>query len=110
MTVNALSPRDPYPADLPDRLRRAGTDKYGQPPRFEVIAELEAAGWVDALRAGATPPVWVTARRTRGGVAIDYRTDYVFASGSLAPRLGGARVLPVDGASDHEAIEASFCV
>jgi exodeoxyribonuclease III len=106
--LNALSRHDPYPPDLAELVRRAGTDKYGHPPRFDVMDELEAAGWVDALRARPMTPEWVTARRDRGGVAIDYRTDYVLASPKLSQRLVGARLLSTDGASDHHAVEATF--
>ena len=59
---------------------------------------------------GRPPPVWVTARRNRGNVAIDYRTDYVFASRQLGAQARRRPRIPVDGASDHEAIEASFDV
>ncbi|HEU4404982.1 MAG TPA: endonuclease/exonuclease/phosphatase family protein [Polyangiaceae bacterium] len=106
--LNSLSRRDPYPADLAERVRAAGTDKYGHPPRFEVIDELEAQGWVDALYHRGAPAAWVTARRDRGGVAIDYRTDYVFASPPLAARLVEAAVAPAEGASDHDAVVAAF--
>ena len=108
--LNALSPRDPYPPDLDELLRRAGTHKYGHPARYEVITELESAGWVDALRVHPMSPMWVTARRNRGGVAIDYRTDYLFASPGLAEAVIGARVLAVEGASDHEAVEATLAI
>ncbi len=102
--LNALSRRDPYPADLAELVRRASVDKYGHPPRFDTIDALERAGWIDARPAGD----WVTARRDRGGVRIDYRTDYIFCSPPLATRLIGASVVPADGASDHEALLAEF--
>jgi exodeoxyribonuclease-3 len=106
--LNSLSRRDPYPVDLADRLRAAGTDKYGHPPRFDVVDELEAFGWVDALYHRAPPAAWVTARRDRGGVCIDYRTDYLFASPPLAAGLVGASVVESRGASDHGAVVATF--
>lgn len=106
--LNSLSRKDPYPVDLEDRLRQAGTDKYGHPPRFDVIDDLEEYGWVDTLQARAATPKWVTARRNRGGVAIDYRTDYVFASPRLAERLVSAEVLEVGDISDHNPLVATF--
>lgn len=101
---NALSPQDPYPPDLADLVRRAGTDKYGHPPRFDAMRVLLAHGWVDALRACAPDGPWVTAPRDRGGVRIDYRTDYVLCSPPLAHRLRAARVVDATGASDHHAL------
>jgi exodeoxyribonuclease-3 len=108
--LNALSRRDPYTSDFADLVARAGTDKYGHPPRFEVIDAIERAGWVDALYAAAPAPAWVTAPRERGGVAIDYRTDYVFSSPTMTGKLVDARVLSVGGASDHDAVAATFDV
>lgn len=105
---NCLSRADPYPVDLADRVRRSGMEKYGHPPRFEVIDELESFGWVDALRRRPVSSRWVTAHRHRGGEAIDFRTDYVFASPSLAERLLGADVVDVGDASDHHALTATF--
>ncbi len=106
--LNALSRRDPYPADLAERVKAAGTDKYGHPPRFEVVDELEAQGWVDALYRRGPPPRWVTARRDRGGVRIDYRTDYLFASPALAAGLVDAAIVDAGGASDHDPVVATF--
>lgn len=106
--LNALSPRDPYPTDLDRLLVAAGTDKYGHPPRFETIPILESAGWVDLLHRGVAPERWVTAVRDRGGVHVEYRTDYLLASPALAPACGGVRVLACDGTSDHEPVLASF--
>jgi len=106
--LNALSRRDPYPPDLAARVRAAGTDKYGHPPRFDVVDALERMGWVDALRARPSSGAWVTAERDRNGVHIDYRTDYVFVSPALAPGLRGTRVLPAHGASDHNAVVAEL--
>lgn len=102
--LNALSTRDPYPEDLPALLKRAGVDKYGHPPRFDAVRALERAGWIDARPTGD----WVTARRDRGGVHIDYRTDYVFCSSPLWSRFVGARVAPAGAASDHDAVVAEF--
>lgn len=106
--INSLSRHDPYPADLADRVRRAGVDKYGHPPRFDVMDELEAQGWVDALRRAPASPRWVTAVRERNGVVLEYRTDYVMASPRLAERLVSAEVLDGGGASDHEPVIATF--
>ena len=101
--LNALSTRDPYPADLAAKLHSAGTEKYGMPPRFEVMPLLEQHGLVD-LR----PEPWVTAMRDRGGVRIDYRTDYLLASPSLASRCDRVEVIACEGASDHEPVLATF--
>ncbi len=108
--LNALSSADPYPPDFAAKLRQAGTDKYGHPPRFDAIRGLEAGGWVDTLRRRPRRPEWVTAPRDRGGVRIDYRTDFVFCSPRLADRLVGAEVVDAAGASDHHAVVADFDV
>jgi exodeoxyribonuclease-3 len=106
--LNSLSRKDLYPVDLADRVRRAGIDKYGHPPRFDVIDELEGFGWVDTLRHRPASSRWVTARRQRGGECIDFRTDYIFASSRMAERLLGAEVVDVGQASDHHALVATF--
>ncbi len=106
--LNSLSRADPYPVDLADRVRRARVDKYGHPPRFDVIDDLEGFGWVDTLRLKPASPQWVTARRQRDGAIIDFRTDFVFASPALARRLLAAQVVDVGTASDHHALAASF--
>lgn len=104
--LNALSRRDPYPDDLSARLLRAGIGKYGHPPRFDTIDEIERAGWVDALAARRTSAAWATAPR-RG---VDLRTDYVFCSPGLAGALRGAAVVDVGAASDHHAVVADFAL
>jgi exodeoxyribonuclease III len=101
--LNALSTRDPYPHDFADKLQSAGTEKYGMPPRFEVMPLLEGHGLVD-LR----PDPWVTAMRDRGGVRIDYRTDYLLASPALASECKNVEVIASAGASDHEPVLARF--
>ncbi|WNG27186.1 endonuclease/exonuclease/phosphatase family protein [Cystobacter fuscus] len=106
--LNSLSRADPYPVDLADRVRRASLDKYGHPPRFDVIDELEGFGWVDALRRRPASSRWVTARRQRGAEILELRTDYLFASPRLAERLLGADVVDVGAASDHHALTATF--
>lgn len=109
--LNSLSPRDPYPADLGAKLQAARVTKYGHPPRREVVAELEAQGWVDTLYVAGAPPAWVTAPRDRGGVHIDYRTDYVFASAPLAARLEATGIQPLhEDESDHFPVWARFRV
>lgn len=109
--LNSLSPRDPYPDDLGEKLKTAGVTKYGDPPRREVVAELEDQGWVDTLYAAGEPPAWVTAPRDRGGVRIDYRTDYVLASRPMAGRLEAAGVHPLAGEeSDHHPVWARFTI
>lgn len=106
--LNSLSPRDPYPEDLAARVKAAETDKFGHPPRFDVIPELESAGWIDLLHHRGAPAGWVTARRDRGGVRIDYRTDYLFASPRMAETLSSIAILAAGDASDHDAVLASF--
>jgi exodeoxyribonuclease III len=106
--LNALSRADSYPEDLAERVRRAGVDKYGHPPRFDVIDDLEGFGWVDALRRKPASPQWVTARRERNGEHLEFRTDYLFASPRLAERLLGTDVVDVGAASDHHALCATF--
>ncbi|RKG90810.1 endonuclease/exonuclease/phosphatase family protein [Corallococcus sp. CA049B] len=106
--LNSLSRADPYPVDLADRVRRARVDKYGHPPRFDVIDDLESFGWLDTLRLKPGSSPWATARRQREGEVIDFRTDYVFASPALARRLLVAHVVDVGSASDHHAVTASF--
>ena len=106
--LNCLSRADPYPVDLADRVRRAGMDKYGHPPRFDVVEELEGFGWVDTLRRRPASSQWATARRQRNGECIDFRTDYLFASPRLAEKLLGAQVVDVGKASDHHALTATF--
>lgn len=106
--LNCLSRADPYPVDLSDRLRRAGMDKYGHPPRFDVIDDLESFGWVDVLHRRPASSRWVTARRQRNGEVIDFRTDYLFASLRLTERLLGCEVVDVGEASDHHALTATF--
>lgn len=106
--LNALSTRDPYPPDLSEKLKAAGTEKYGVPARFEVMPLLERHGLVDLLYQGGPPRKWVTAERDRGGVRIDYRTDYLLASPSLAARCESVEILACHGASDHEPVLARF--
>ncbi|MBN1206842.1 MAG: endonuclease/exonuclease/phosphatase family protein [Myxococcaceae bacterium] len=106
--LNALSRRDPYPPDFAQRLLSSETDKYGHPPRFSVMECLESFGWVDTLYHRGPPSQWVTARRNRGGVAIDYRTDYILASPRMAERLIQAEIVDVGDTSDHQAMVATF--
>lgn len=106
--LNSLSRRDPYPAELPERLLAAGTDKYGHPPRFSVLDTLESFGWVDTLYHRGPPAQWVTAQRQNNGVQIDYRTDYILASPRMAERLLSAEIVDVGEASDHHAVVATF--
>ena len=106
--LNALSPRDPYPADLAAKVAQAGVEKYGHPPRVEVIRELEGFGWRDMLWERGAPTSWVTAPRERGGVRIDYRTDYVFGSPKMAAQLLSTEIIETTGATDHHAVLAVF--
>lgn len=103
--LNALSSNDPYPADLESLLRESLTTKFHLPPRFEVSEELAEFGWLDGLY--LRPPArWITAPRNRGGVHIDYRTDYLYFSPAMAPRVGQVEVLPLNDESDHYPVMA----
>ena len=106
--LNSLSARDPYRDDLAERVLAAGTNKFGHPPRFEVIEELEAMGWIDLLHFKGAPSQWITARRNRGGVHIDYRTDYLFASPTMARSLKAIKILDAKGTSDHNPVVADL--
>jgi exodeoxyribonuclease III len=111
--LNALTRRDPYPADLEALLRAAGTTKYGLPPRFDTMEILDRQGFVDLLHRDRSAPrrsgaPWVTAVRSKGGVRIEYRTDYLLASPALALGALETSVLDSDGASDHEPVIARF--
>lgn len=105
--LNALTHRDPYP-DLAAKLRAAGVDKYGHPPRFDTMERLDRHGFVDLLHHRQQPASWITAVRDRGGVRIDYRTDYLLASPLLAASAVATRVLHCNGASDHEPVLTEF--
>ncbi len=107
--LNSLSKRDHYPANLEELLLRSWTTKYHLPPRFEVIAELETFGWVDTLYHNQDQErKWVTAIRDRGGVRIDYRTDYIFASPEMAQMLVKTDIIEAEGVSDHNPVIATF--
>jgi exodeoxyribonuclease III len=105
--LNSLSEKDPYPSELPTIARQVGIDKYGYPPRFEVIAELENFGWLDTLHHTKIES-WVSAHRERGGVSMDCRVDYIFASPPMIPALKTVEIIPANGASDHNAVVANF--
>ncbi|WP_437594930.1 endonuclease/exonuclease/phosphatase family protein [Sorangium sp. So ce1000] len=106
--LNALSRRDPYPADLGARLAAAGIEKYGSPPRFDTMDAIEAFGWADALRQRPRSSRWFTALRGRDGAQVETRTDYVLLSPRLAGRLALADVIDVGAASDHHAVIAEL--
>lgn len=96
--LNSLSPYDPYPADLDERLARVGIQKYGRLARRDVMYEFHQAGWRDALHLHGQPPEWVTAIRE----GISFRTDYTLVSPQLADRVVECRVEPVgEDVSDH---------
>jgi exodeoxyribonuclease-3 len=107
--LNSLSLRDPYPPNFEALLRQSETLKYHLPPRFEVTQELESFGWVDSFYAQPSmPEFWVTAPRSRGGIQIDYRIDYVFVSPSLVPCLKKTEIIEAGEASDHNPVLATF--
>ena len=101
--LNALSPRDPYAAELSERLWQGGVHKYGHPLRHDVIEALEAAGWIDSLHMGGAPAQWVTAPRERGGVRFDSRTDYTMVTPALRDRVVSTEITDIEmpAVSDH---------
>ena len=111
---NSLSPRDPYPDDLSDRLAGLGITKYGNPARFDVMRRLLSVGLIDAFDKRKTGTPWASAVRGRrdggpdSGDRILTRTDYVLLSPSLAPRLHGSGIVDVGQASDHHAVYADL--
>lgn len=109
--LNSLSKRDPYPNNFSELLKMVSSQKYGIPPRFEVIEEIESFGWVDTLYyldfLGKERD-WITAPRIRGGVKIDYRTDYIFVSPKLAKTLEKVEITNCGDASDHFPVTAIF--
>ena len=108
--LNSLSAADPYPAHLAEIHQAAGHIKYGSPPRFDVMGDLFDFGWIDTLRHKPLNGSWVTARRDRNGVMVDYRTDYILASPAMARLLNTAHVIEVGEVSDHNAVLARFDV
>lgn len=107
--LNALSSRDPYPENFAELVKESGNDKYHFPPRFEVIQEIESFGWIDMLYYIPTKKRdWITAPRMRGGVKIDYRTDYIFSSPRLAEKIEKVEIINCENASDHFPIITTF--
>lgn len=96
--LNSLSPYDPYPADLDERLERACILKYGRQARRDVMFEFHRAGWRDALHLRGQPAEWVTAVRE----GISFRTDYALVAPTLTAQVEECRVQPVgEDVSDH---------
>lgn len=109
--LNSLSLKDPYPNNFAELIEQSKTTKYHNPPRFEVITEIESFGWVDSLYyLPKENRSWITAPRDRGGVKIDYRTDYIFVSPKLAEKLQDVEIIECPEASDHFPIIASFSI
>lgn len=107
--LNSLSTKDPYPINLAELLEKSQTIKYHLPPRFDVISELESFGWIDTLYyKQSSQPNWVTAVRSRGGIKIDYRTDYIFTSAKLAEKLKTVEIIDCKDVSDHFPVLATF--
>jgi exodeoxyribonuclease-3 len=106
--LNRLARHDPYAHDLADRLRACRIDKYGHPPSFEVMRRYFDAGWIDALHHRPASPVWITARRGSGPMALEARTDYVLLSPEASARLVSAQVVDVGDATDHNAVIAEL--
>jgi exodeoxyribonuclease-3 len=107
--LNSLSTKDPYPSNFTGLLKQSNTLKYNIPPRFDVIEELESFGWIDTLYyKKQLQPSWITAPRDRGGVKINYRTDYIFTSTKLAEHLQSVEIIDCGEASDHFPVIANF--
>jgi exodeoxyribonuclease-3 len=107
--LNALSLKDPYPTNFAQLIKESNTTKYSFPPRFEVIEEIESFGWIDSLYCIEKKDLtWVTAPRLRGGIKIDYRTDYIFVSPKLAKKLENVEIFDCKEASDHFPVTAIF--
>ena len=106
--LNALTRDDPYPPDLEERFLTHGVRKYGCPPRFDVMRQLQAQGWRDTLHAHGPAREWITAWRPHGNPKLGLRTDYILASAALLDRLDRAWIVPDYDASDHAPVLADF--
>lgn len=112
---NSASPHDPDPADWATlsphhRARYLAEDMTGLDR--SVLAQLEAAGWVDLghkLDPEVTPTVPTAAYRD--AEFATFRCDYLLASQALAAVAQSYRVIRTDltdAASDHYPVLASF--
>lgn len=112
---NSASPHDPEPQDWPDlaphhRARYLADDLQGIDR--SVLAQLEAAGWVDLghqLDPHRVPTVPTPAYRDVEFATM--RCDYLLASQSLAKRVRSYEVIRndlSDMASDHYPVLATF--
>lgn len=112
---NSASPHDPEPADfdaLPAHHRARYLAEDGRSADRSVLAQLEAAGWVDIGFAlgGAGVPTVPTAGFS-GTEFASMRCDYVLASKTLADCARSYEVIrtpATDWASDHYPVLAAF--
>lgn len=111
---NSLSPDDPYDSALNDRLSHYEITKFGNPARFEVIAQMQRAGFLDSFRAqpGADGKLHITVTEaSEDRDHLDLRLDYIFISKHLQPLLQRVRVIDSEKsrkASDHFPVVAEF--
>lgn len=112
--LNDLSPHDTYKADLFQRLQEHKIDKFGLPPDFSVIKQLEAAGWHDALLQQPNYDGKLHISVTEASDDKDHlnlRLDYVMVNTALLPKVRSVRVLASgenSEASDHFPVVAEI--
>jgi exodeoxyribonuclease III len=103
--LNSLCPNDPYPSDFAERLAASGIQKYGRPPRHEVMTKLAEAGW----SAPAPEGEWVTRWREESKPPLPTRTDYILAKNPVRDALKSVSVVPLKNEeSDHSPVVAVF--
>lgn len=103
---NALRLED-YPPDVLDAVRARRAESEREAPRGEVIARMDAAGFVDVFRAfhGGEGGVAALSAEARASCWVGTRVDYVWASQALLGRwsIGGARHV-ANEVSDHAVV------
>lgn len=112
--LNDLSPHDNYKADLFQQLQEYKIDKFGLPPDFSVIKQLEAAGWHDALLQQPDYDGKLHISVTESSDDKDHhnlRLDYVMVNQVLLPKVCSVSVLGSEEntkASDHFPVVADL--
>lgn len=103
--LNSLCSNDPYPSDFAPRLKESDLDKYGHPPRHDVMTRLTEAGW----SAPAPEGDWVSRWRYESNPPLPTRTDYILAKGDARKSLQQIKVVPLKNKeSDHSPVVALF--